>query len=876
MSKNVERLAKSLSEDLIYAVTNGNMKTSKHINLGLAMKSLTNSRKIINILNKHGHCCSYTTLEELETEATFAATSRLNICPEGIIPTNNLCTGLAYNNFDRFVDTATGKDTLHDTVGIIFQNIVDGPQTIPGTDENLNENEPSPSSKKRRRTFDVLTLELQSYNKRPKIRQSLEPVDSPLRSFNVDIKQLRYIDLAWLVSHFLKIPNIPAWVGYNSMIYQDNSSKQTISYLTTINESPTTVSVVLETMRQAQKVAEECNEDYMEVTYDLAIAKVALQIQSMETPQFDNLFIHFGSFHIIMAYFKAIGKLIDSCGITNIMVNADILASGSINSFITGKHFNRCKRIHPLLYLGLEMLHFETFLEENDIQVSNDIINYLLLFSKEKSASPTITNDEMICLFEKYEEYKEQTLNGAHGKTPEFFMIYMHLIEHYFIFCRSIRTGNIELYKYILPSIANTFFTFNQQNYSRYTVMYHEKLMKTRETHPGLHLRLQNGSFAIKRTDKPFSRQPIDYTLETTINADAANKLTGISHMTNSISARQRWCKSHSIRSTITAHVMGETGLRPVQDITADLERSRINRHSLQLQNLIAHMKQNVNPFSKDNDKNNLYNISTGQAVSEDIEHFLLNVEKLGNEQREQFINECSEDPERFERPIKRNKILNFATAVPKQKISVSGKLIAVQMQRDLFGQLLSISLEQKLNIDKVLAYPLTPVPLALCHIDGMINKTDTSVLLKMLQKEIHSNPPERCDAIIYDGFFIMHSITDVPSSFGKVFEKLMQVFTANSASTVIIALDRYIFPSIKDTEHGLRGMLKGQRFQINRPDQIRPSNFSDALKNVHFKEALIEFIIEDWKNDHMVPFIGNKTIYVNYLHCYKYEVVKY
>jgi hypothetical protein len=93
----------------------------------------------------------------------------LNICPEGIIPTNNLSTGLAYNNFDRFVDTATGKDALHDTVGIIFQNIVDGPQTIRGTDvlaEDLDENEPSTSSKKRRRPFDVLTLDLQSYNKR--------------------------------------------------------------------------------------------------------------------------------------------------------------------------------------------------------------------------------------------------------------------------------------------------------------------------------------------------------------------------------------------------------------------------------------------------------------------------------------------------------------------------------------------------------------------------------------------------------------------------------------------------------------------------------------------------------------------------------------
>lgn len=35
----------------------------------------------------------------------------------------NVCTGLALNNFDRFVDTPSGKDTLHDTIGIIFKKI---------------------------------------------------------------------------------------------------------------------------------------------------------------------------------------------------------------------------------------------------------------------------------------------------------------------------------------------------------------------------------------------------------------------------------------------------------------------------------------------------------------------------------------------------------------------------------------------------------------------------------------------------------------------------------------------------------------------------------------------------------------------------------
>lgn len=91
--------------------------------------------------------------------------------------------------------------------------------------------------------------------------------------------------------------------------------------------------------------------------------------------------------------------------------------------------------------------------------------------------------------------------------------------------------------------------------------------------------------------------------------------------------------------------------------------------------------------------------------------------------------------------------------AVPKRKLAISGKLIDVRMKRDLFAQLLLISLEQTLNIDKVLSYPLTPVPLAMCHAVGIICKTDKSVLLKILEKETDSNTPQRCYVLIYDGF---------------------------------------------------------------------------------------------------------------------------
>ncbi|GFS91782.1 hypothetical protein TNCV_2531141 [Trichonephila clavipes] len=100
---------------------------SKHIALGMTVKNLTSSRKKINILNRLGHCCNYNTLEELETEATISSVNRSQICPPDIIQSPSLSTGLAFDNFDRYVDTLyiTGKDTLHATVEIIYQNVSD-------------------------------------------------------------------------------------------------------------------------------------------------------------------------------------------------------------------------------------------------------------------------------------------------------------------------------------------------------------------------------------------------------------------------------------------------------------------------------------------------------------------------------------------------------------------------------------------------------------------------------------------------------------------------------------------------------------------------------------------------------------------------------
>lgn len=63
----------SICDDIIYSIHKGRIKPAKHMKLGMTVKSLTNSKKIIQLLNRLGHSIGYTTIEELETEMTYTA-----------------------------------------------------------------------------------------------------------------------------------------------------------------------------------------------------------------------------------------------------------------------------------------------------------------------------------------------------------------------------------------------------------------------------------------------------------------------------------------------------------------------------------------------------------------------------------------------------------------------------------------------------------------------------------------------------------------------------------------------------------------------------------------------------------------------------------
>lgn len=144
----------------------------------------------------------------------------------------------------------------------------------------------------------------------------------------------------------------------------------------------------------------------------------------------------------------------------------------------------------------------------------------------------------------------------------------------------------------------------------------------------------------------------------------------------------------------------------------------------------------------------------------------LLNALSSGEFFRDQLLTECNMDCTRFHKPLK-NPVMTFAS-LKKKTEKIGQKVHEVKLQRDLFGRLLTLSLDKNLDLEKVLCFPITPVPLSLCHIDGSMIKTVKSVLIQELEKKLKKWNNHHKSWIFYSRFFFLFLFKYFQTSAGQ------------------------------------------------------------------------------------------------------------
>ena len=67
------------------------------------------------------------------------------------------------------------------------------------------------------------------------------------------------------------------------------------------------------------------------------------------------------------------------------------------------------------------------------------------------------------------------------------------------------------------------------------------------------------------------------------------------------------------------------------------------------------------------------------------------------------------------------------------------------------------LSLQHKVDMEEVLSYQLTPIPLSLCHVDGLKQTTPKAKLLYELESRIPNDMPPNVDATVTNAMFFLH-----------------------------------------------------------------------------------------------------------------------
>lgn len=172
-------------------------------------------------------------------------------------------------------------------------------------------------------------------------------------------------------------------------------------------------------------------------------------------------------------------------------------------------------------------------------------------------------------------------------------------------------------------------------------------------------------------------------------------------NLTDSYHARLRWSASHYIRTEISSDWLDSLNLVRKEDVSREVKPSCIKIDTCQLNNIIQCIKPCKNPFMEP-PSITLHNLSTGRAAKTATQNFLLGVPKMGTQAMNNFIRCCTEDPTAFEKPIKRQKVFTFAEEGVKETKRINGKVKEIQMQRDMCGKLLMLSMKNKIDMKLV------------------------------------------------------------------------------------------------------------------------------------------------------------------------------
>ena len=325
----VPRLVNSIWQDICRAVTHGSWKLPKHIILCMALRHWFRSAEITTLLNRLGHSETYSFSMELEISIALAVETTSTLLSPQIVRNPNvpIIFHSDFNNFDQLLNDLCGMTSVHTSHGIMLQDFsCPADQEVEGDMPSIPVVHKSGIRSLKLEAQEVLPDCYLTHRRSPSYEVEKTEMSGTEGLFELECKK----DLLWVMARYL-----------SSYLEQELPRLTIIDYYPVINQPITDNKAVQECLRYSEQGAREVGQMYVVTTFDLGVCMKAYPIIWNQPKQFEDHIIMIGTFHVVCAYFKMIGKKMEGSGLSDILLEAGLIGSGSVTGVMTGKHYSR-------------------------------------------------------------------------------------------------------------------------------------------------------------------------------------------------------------------------------------------------------------------------------------------------------------------------------------------------------------------------------------------------------------------------------------------------------------------------------------------------------------------------------------------------------
>jgi len=834
----------SICQDFMNLFSPQKVNTPKGLALGLVVKHLTGSKDVINILHKLGHSASYDTIRAYETSLAIHAISNENKIPDSFAYQKHIT--MVRDNIDYLEATKSGSGTTHHTNGILIQvdHQIPTPMPFQTHEKRTNYRSLCPTVEP------IAALQFHRKSNPEHLLRCELPVIPDLFQFDI-------LEFTFALIRFQTEITKPSWTGFNKLTRSFQSSPHSvIEYLKTIEKPPTDIDVVNHILQKSLDQLDKFGLSSGVVVFDQAVYAKAQAVRFLNPILQSRLVLRLGEFHTTMAFLGVRGKRCGDAGMSDILIDSQCIAAGSIKGVLNGHSYNRALRANKLLMESL----FDLLLGQYVQDCANT--NSLLTSTSTDMARPLINNKQSHqinensqaihdSIYKPFLAYVEKQCEKS--STFRFWYGYVQLIRLLLNFIRGTRESNWNLHLDSLCHMLPWFYAYDKHNYARYGTLYYVEMQNLPQTHQEIHELFSNnrGSFTYQTNHhQSFSAIACDQAIEQTINRDSKSR-GGLTGMTLQVSASQRWLASHSERAAIYRSLGRMLELeKSVHDEYECSETSWKADEDVRL-NIKEAIKDRINPFNYKHSK--LVSIVSGNEAPVEVQADLDRAHEIGAMKLNEFVQKRITTQEvDFNCALKWNKLRTFSVAPTKHKT----KLEQTNMSSGLFNRLLVVSQQRTFDLKKVLSYSLGPVSWSLAKSDGSLVKTAKCALMNSIEKELttdcyasHKHLPKN-STIIIDGIAEIQELKPLPT-FGlyadAFFTKIVLMAQSYSSCRVDFVCDSYPEISIKNMERVRRAVNGGQKIAVYGPSQKIPVKFSNFLAIGDNKRSLVRFLCEAW-----------------------------